>query len=636
MKEKRSYWVKPIVFLIIFVLLFSVIQVPFTVTDGRIYQAVKGFYKEEPESLDMVYIGASNVYASWQGPAAWNEFGIAGYGFAIPSMPVTATKYLIEECRKTQPDALYIINLNNFKDNGVKITESDVHNVTNFMPMSRTKVALIDELAEKAGYTGLDKAEFYLPIIRFHSGWNEFTPELFDKELTGLKGASSFPTFLKSADSIEEEFCYTARRETATEEQELLLQELMAYIRAENVNALFVFSPQAISAEGTVARLNTLKDLLVEQGFPVLDLMEEIDSLELDLTSDFYNELHCNIHGALKFTHCLGEYLQAHYSFSDKRGDPAYADWDKAAADFMDIIAPHTTDFERSGALRSNDLAAPQYKCTSLGERVRIDWEETAGAEGYAIYRKYPESKNKEAVWEYIAQTDADTLTYIDTQVERNVTYTYTVVPLSYRDGETVYGNFDVFGISAQTTLSAVKLLTLTEAENEITVSWEALEDAEGYDVYRKLPEQEWVNLGTLGADVTEFTDSSYDPDLPYIYTVRAYETVRDKKQQSDYDGDGLLRYKELLPPEPSVQLAEGAAEISWNAVAGASSYSVYIQDADGTLTEIASHITDAVYRDEAYAERTDPAYQVFAEYLHAGNYYEFPAEHAVTVKGDK
>ena len=183
MNKKNILWLKPILFLVCFALLFSFIQPLFTVTDRRIYQTVKGFYEEKANTLDAIYIGASNVYASWQGPVAWKEYGITCYSLAIPSMPAVATKYLIEEARKTQPNALFIVNLNNFKSNGIAVSESDIHYIVNFMPMSKTKVALINELSKQLGYTGLDKAEFYLPIIRFHSGWNQITSKNFEFDL---------------------------------------------------------------------------------------------------------------------------------------------------------------------------------------------------------------------------------------------------------------------------------------------------------------------------------------------------------------------------------------------------------------------------------------------------------------------
>lgn len=628
MCKKNVVWLKPVSFLIGLALLFSLIQLPFTTLDRRIYQTVKGFYDEEPGSLDAVYIGASNVYASWQGPVGWSEYGIACYSFAIPAMPPRATMLMIEECRKTQPDALFIVNLNNYKQDGLEVSVSDVHNVTNFLPMSGTKVKLINELAEAAGFTGMDKAEFFLPFIRFHSTWNQLHTAKFDKHLATLKGASSYSNFLGAAENVEHEFSYSDKRFPLTEEQEQSLSDLVEYCQDENVKMLFVFSPQAISDVREVEQINTMKDYVVAQGFPILDMMEDIDSLEMDFASDFYNAMHCNIHGSLKFTYALGSYLMENYGFRDKRGDPAYASWDRAAEDYTEIIEFNTLDFERENVLRSNDLAAPKLsECEVYGERIRVRWNASAGASGYAIYRQ-----NKSTPWQLITTVDANTLGYTDEQLERNVTYTYTVVPF-YTDGEkTVYGNFNIEGVFARTVMPAPTLLSWSESDDGFTISWESLPDADGYSVFRTLGDQAAVNLGTLDADVTTFTDNSYLPNLPYVYTVKAFELTGEEPQYGDCDRTGFLLYADLPCPEPAVRKIDSGLEISWPAIKGASCYSVYAQDADLQWHAIASHTTDTVCVDRGILADT---YKVVAELKHGSKYYEFPSAPITFEKGD-
>ncbi len=637
MNRKNMVWCKPVLFLIGLALLFSLINPLFTVTDDRVYQSVEGFYEEKPNSLDVIYIGASNVYASWQGPAAWEEFGITGYGIGIPSMPAVATKYMIEECRKTQPDALYIVNLNNFKVNGIVTTESDVHNVTNFLPLSTTKVALIDELAERAGFSGMDKAEFYFPVIRFHSAWEEFLAKNMDRELDGLKGASYFPTFLRTAVSLKDDFCYTSDRISVTQEQQGILQSLVSYIQKEGVNALFVFSPQVISEEKTVGQINTLKDYVLAQGLPVLDLMENIDALQLDLDSDFYNAYHCNVHGALKFTRYLSAYLKENYGFRDKRGDPAYAGWDAAAEEFAKRIKPYALPFEIENMLRSNDLAAPKLvKCTASGTSIQVNWQKSAGASGYAIYRQHRDRQTKELYpWEFVTEVDADTLHYTDEQLLRNTGYKYTVVPLGEENGGTVYGNFDISGIAAMTTIPNPKLLALEETDAGITVSWEAQDGVDSFIVYRKLPGQRWVNIGSVDGTSTTFTDSGYEPQLPYIYSVKAGAEVNGQNRYSGFDAVGLLRYAELQKPEPTLQINQDGLEITWDAVEGAGSYSVYVRQGDAPWQVVAKHITDTVWVDADYAERENAEYIVSAEFRHSDQYYKFHSAQVALEKGD-
>ena len=48
---------------------------------------VKGFYQEKRNSLDVVMIGPSELYADYSPPLAWNEFGYTSYNLAISGVP---------------------------------------------------------------------------------------------------------------------------------------------------------------------------------------------------------------------------------------------------------------------------------------------------------------------------------------------------------------------------------------------------------------------------------------------------------------------------------------------------------------------------------------------------------------------
>lgn len=84
----------------------------------RTYNAVTGFYEEEENSADAVYIGSSNVLAYWNPMLAWEEYGIAVPNFACNAMPISCLEYFLKEAHKTQPDAVYIMNINTLGEKG--------------------------------------------------------------------------------------------------------------------------------------------------------------------------------------------------------------------------------------------------------------------------------------------------------------------------------------------------------------------------------------------------------------------------------------------------------------------------------------------------------------------------------------
>ena len=68
--------------------------------------------------------------------------------------------------------------------------------------------------------------------------------------------------------------------------------------------------------------------------------------MELDLTKDYIEQLHTNIHGSIKISDYICRYLAENYGFTDKRGDPNYASWDEAWDRYSQIIKPYLTEDE--------------------------------------------------------------------------------------------------------------------------------------------------------------------------------------------------------------------------------------------------------------------------------------------------
>ena len=424
------------------IVVLSVVLGPFTVTDTRGYQTFQGFYENEDTPLDAVYIGSSATYAFWQAPFGWEKFGFTVYPLAFPSLSCRSLKYVIEEGRKTQPDALYILNLNTFKH--TENTVAQIHYVVDYMPASANKFAMIRELSGAVGMDGLDGLEFYLPFIRFHSGWNELTAERVSMAPEHVLGGVHYASFLNKITDVSAGCVSGEDRGALTQEQERILEDLLQYCRDEQVNCLFVLVPQPGDTSQELSQSKALVDAVAQAGYPVLDLSTSLDQLGLDTRYDFYNGDHVNIHGCVKYMDFLGRYLKENYGFTDKRGDPAYGAWDQALDRYVQIIGPYALDFEHGDCPRDYSLARPGLAgVTAEGGAVTLTWTPTEGADGFFVYRR-----TGAGAWEQVGQTDGGAGSYLDEGVKAGGQYTYTVVPVRWEGDGPVYGNYDYSGLS--------------------------------------------------------------------------------------------------------------------------------------------------------------------------------------------
>ena len=412
------------------------------------FENQRGLYLEQKNSLDAVYIGSSNVHYFWSPPVAWASHGITVWSFSNNAQPIHAIKYLLTEARKLQPNALYIINVNGFKEAWVNI--ASFHSTTDYIPISLNKVRMIYRLAQQRAFSefsALEKMEFFLPIIRFHSRWSSLGSWVFTNPCR--KGCTPWAGFLHLVTNLSKCYTSTENKIGLTSTVNETLRELLDYCDAKKLKVLFVEVPQALE-ESSLARLNTVEATLKLRGYPVLNLLKDVSIMGIQSTTDYYDAWHLNIHGSLKFTEYLSRYLIEHYGFKDKRGQPGWESWDESIEQYGRVINPWTLPLEREYAPRDYSLSSPSLNRPAVKEQdVTVSWKAVKGAEGYEIYRK--SNAEQRGYWHHVKTVSTDVLSHSDRKLKAKTQYTYTVVPFRKENGKTLYGHFSFNGVTATT-----------------------------------------------------------------------------------------------------------------------------------------------------------------------------------------
>jgi len=431
-----------VAFVVVLALLLGYVASVMTVPgDYRIYQWVEGFYQEPEDSLDAVYIGSSNCYAYWNSMTAWEEHGIAVWTYACPGMMFEAAEYIIKEGRKTQPDAVYVVNINAISN--PKIESSKIHRTTDYMPMSLNKLALVNRLTKVNGYSFSESLEYYFPLIVYHDRWDELSQQDFNYELDGLKGASYYPGYLNKTKDVSKSYEKIEEAGTLPENHAYTINKLLDYCDKEKVKVLFVTVPRRETNADDVKLLNAANELIESRGYDTLNLHNAYDEIGIDLTQDYYNNPHTNIHGSLKFTNHVSEYLIEKYGFTDKRNNKAYSSWNEGWEAYTEKIDSSVLDFELENPNIDINLKRPaSIKVREENKNAIVTWSPVDSATDYAVYRK----KGDDGSWNF-AKSVKDT-TYTDTNCKSGQKYKYRIVPFYEKDNETYYGFFNYNGAS--------------------------------------------------------------------------------------------------------------------------------------------------------------------------------------------
>ena len=192
----------------------------------------------------------------------------------------------------------------------------------------------------------------------------------------------------------------------------------------------------------------------------------------------------------------------------------------------------------------------------------------------------------------------------------------------------TVDGNYsaecEVTVTEKQDTLDKVELVKAVDnGKAQIEVSWKAVEDAEGYRIYRKSAGEDWSLLAEVEADKLSYTDDSGDTGKKYSYTVQAYKNADGKEITGEYDENGVSTTK--LPATVALKEAKNnekdGIDISWNKVANADGYRIYRKTSGSSwsrLSDISSNTT-ITYTDKMAVSGTTYYYTVRAYKVYEG-----------------
>ncbi|MBQ6334433.1 MAG: hypothetical protein IJI46_05145 [Erysipelotrichaceae bacterium] len=434
LKRFRAPYIRIICFcVILFVLAYHAqyyLQYRERYNDNSSFQVID-FYKEEKNSADAVFIGSSCCFSFYSPLFAYESYGIRTLNYSSSGMGMMAYRYAIEEVRKTQKEVPIILTITP----NYQMEYLGVHFMSDYMPMSGNKIAFLSRYFTQDGESILNSIGFYATIMEYHDRWVEMEPDDFIID-EGIKGATRHKYYLSTINDITEQYLLSAEKEEMPDQMAYLMNDLLDYCDEKKENIIFLLPPRVYSAE-QYRQLNTLADLISDRGYDLLDLRDKLEEIGLHTDRDFYDVSHTNIHGSIKYTDYLLNYLKQHYELHSVEDQG----WDKAVEKYHTIIDPYVLDIETDMTKRDYFLDRPELlSLVKENDSNILNWQNVQEADGYVVYRK------TDSGFEKVYET-GDT-SFKDEEVNADMNYTYTVIAYKLENGERVYGDYDYAGLS--------------------------------------------------------------------------------------------------------------------------------------------------------------------------------------------
>ena len=353
-KTNRSRLFKFIALLLPLLLIFLFAQE--SLFDNRTYDTIRieGFYQEEEDSIDVIFMGASEVSNDFVPGYAYERNGFTSYSYAIDSNRGSLYLSQLKEILNHQNPEILFVDLYGFlgADDSIFFDEARLRLYTQSIPFSVNKWRTIMEFPCE------NKLSYFFPLIMYHGNSSiaySYYLETLDfltkqAQPSSLKGAQT-RTIVYSGTGDPGEVFDPATYKLSDQGVEYLT-EFLDYCDANNLNVIFTNFPRNIADESNHSLLflyEQAKVIVEQHGYPVWNLQAEMDAIGIDRNQDFYNEHHLNVYGQVKLTEYIGSKVVEEYGLVPRvQSERNRLGWEACASNTREYIKM-ATDAIQSG-----------------------------------------------------------------------------------------------------------------------------------------------------------------------------------------------------------------------------------------------------------------------------------------------
>lgn len=319
---------------------------------------VEGFYAEEKNSLDFVFVGSSQMFTSVVPAVLWEEYGITSYDFGANEQPMYLSYYYIKEALKYQDPKAIVLEVSYC--NAPEYTHEGVHHINlDDLRMGPVKLEAIFDIIPEG-----ERFPYIFELAKYHDTWTNMDKASF--QYIGADKHNPYKGYTPSLDGFADGGEFNEEIAKVTEKAELAelsvkyMEKIIALCKEENVDLLFLKTPN--DHIQNQPEYNAVADIAENHNIPYLDLNREMKG-----------QLHNHVFHAETITKRIGEWLTSLYEVEDKREKPEFTQWHEDA-DYY---------YRYAHQLRLNDIETfEEYVAELIGKEyvVCIAVNQDAGA----------------------------------------------------------------------------------------------------------------------------------------------------------------------------------------------------------------------------------------------------------------
>lgn len=304
------------------------------------------FYLEEPDSLDVVLLGASEVHHGYAPGYAYSKYGYTSYPYSMDANIGALYLPQLKEILTYQDPGLILVDVSGFSRGAhLDYQASQIRIFTESIPPSANRLETL------FSFDYDNKMSFFFPFIKYHGDWD--LAQLRVIYCSRYQDFLNTPSFLKGLATLSVTYSGPGQNGTANDDNRYIndenedhLIELLEYCQQNKLyQVVFVNFPRYISNDPTndvLAKMEQIQEIVEDYGYVFWDLQDDKLEIGLDVTQDFSSTEHLNILGQQKLTEFIGDWVINEYGLVPRtQSETNEAHWEDCATlahEYIDII----------------------------------------------------------------------------------------------------------------------------------------------------------------------------------------------------------------------------------------------------------------------------------------------------------
>jgi len=308
MQQKKGWKTTVVFVLFTAVLLLSICQVAYIFRVKENIFVWDNYRQLEEGSIDMFFVGSSHQFCSINTDLLYDEYDINSFMLATSAQTIPMSYYTVMEVIETHHPKAIVFEASYCANDFRTVTPEMSHYFFDGMPCTKAKWLAVKDLIEKE-----QQIYFYLNLGQYHNRWKELGESDYQSNVTSPRGSHVFEDIFYN---WEIPVIPAEGKEAMPVEMEKYMDLIVELCKENDVELILYIAPfnSLYNDEYTVGDLyyrqrvfNGLYDYAEEKGLRYYNMFHELDSLNLDGTTDFKDSQHLNYYGQEKFTRYMAE-----------------------------------------------------------------------------------------------------------------------------------------------------------------------------------------------------------------------------------------------------------------------------------------------------------------------------------------